>query len=178
MVNIPVPIIVRLQGTNAVEAKRLIDESGATEVQKRIERGKLESLIGFVEAGTCRRQILLAQFGETLPEPCGKCDVCLEPGRLADVTDPARKALSAVYRTGERFGSGHVVDVLLAAGVRCTEWHLPAELREPHRGPAICHDDVLDFHAVLERPDWFETLAKAEKSHAGKFQKTLNEMAN
>ena len=95
--------------------RRFIDESGATELQKRIERGKLESLIGFVEAGTCRRQILLAHFGETLPEPCGNCDVCLEPGRLADVTDPARKALSAVYRTGERFGAGHVVDVLLGA---------------------------------------------------------------
>ena len=95
--------------------RRFIDESGATEAQKRIERGKLEALIGFVEAGTCRRQILLAHFGETLPQPCGNCDVCLEPGRLADVTDPARKALSAVYRTGERFGAGHVVDVLLGA---------------------------------------------------------------
>ena len=95
--------------------RRFIDDSGAGDAQKRVEHGKLDALIGFVEAGTCRRQILLAHFGETLPEPCGNCDVCLEPGRLVDVTEPARKALSAVYRTGERFGAAHVVDVLLGA---------------------------------------------------------------
>jgi ATP-dependent DNA helicase RecQ len=95
--------------------RRFIDDSEAAEAQKRIEHAKLDALIGFVEAGTCRRQILLAHFGETLPQPCGNCDVCLEPGRLADVTEPARKALSAVYRTGERFGAAHVVDVLMGA---------------------------------------------------------------
>jgi ATP-dependent DNA helicase RecQ len=95
--------------------RRFIEESDAGDAQKRVEHGKLDALIGFVEAGTCRRQILLAHFGETLPEPCGNCDICLEPGRLIDVTEPARKALSAVYRTGERFGAAHVVDVLLGA---------------------------------------------------------------
>jgi hypothetical protein len=77
-----------------------------------------------------------------------------------DTSDATYSFRCPVCRMVEvRGAEEHVVDVLLAAGVRCTEWHLPAELREPHRGPAICHDDVLDFHAVLERPDWFETLA-------------------
>lgn len=53
----------------------------------------------------------------------------------------------------------HVVDVLLAAGVPCTEWNLPAELGEPHYGDSIDHDDVLDFHDLLASPDWFTTLA-------------------
>ncbi|MFM8680014.1 MAG: RecQ family ATP-dependent DNA helicase, partial [Alphaproteobacteria bacterium] len=95
--------------------RRFIDESDASEAQKRVENGKLDALIGFAEASTCRRQVLLAHFGERLAEPCGNCDVCLEPARSSDATEPVRKALSAVYRTGERFGAAHLVDVLLAA---------------------------------------------------------------
>ncbi len=95
--------------------RRFIDESGAADAQKRIEHGKLGALIDFVEASNCRRQVLLAHFGERLPEPCGNCDICLEPGRAVDATEPARKALSAVYRTGQRFGAAHVIDVLLGA---------------------------------------------------------------
>ncbi len=97
------------------QLRRFIAESAATEAQKRVEHGKLDALIEFVEASTCRRQILLAHFGERLAEPCGNCDVCLEPGSSVDATEPARKALSAVYRTGERFGAAHLVDVLLGA---------------------------------------------------------------
>jgi ATP-dependent DNA helicase RecQ len=97
------------------QLRRFIAESAATEAQKRVEHGKLDALIDFVEASTCRRQILLAHFGERLAEPCGNCDVCLEPGSSVDATEPARKALSAVYRTGERFGAAHLVDVLLGA---------------------------------------------------------------
>ncbi|MBL8697797.1 MAG: DNA helicase RecQ [Alphaproteobacteria bacterium] len=95
------------------QLRRFIADSQAGEQQKRIEHAKLDALIGFVEAATCRRQILLAHFGERLPEPCGNCDICLEPGRTVDATEAARKALSAVYRTGERFGPAHLVDVLL-----------------------------------------------------------------
>ncbi len=95
--------------------RRFIDESDAGEAQKRVEHAKLDALIGFAEASTCRRQVLLAHFGERLPEPCGNCDVCLEPARSSDATEPVRKALSAVYRTGERFGAAHIVDVLLGA---------------------------------------------------------------
>jgi ATP-dependent DNA helicase RecQ len=95
------------------QLRRFIDDSDAPEAQKRIEHGKLNALIGFSEASGCRRQVLLSHFGETLASPCGNCDLCLEPDRSVDGTEPARKALSAVYRTGQRFGAAHVVDVLL-----------------------------------------------------------------
>ena len=97
------------------QLRRFIAESQASDAQKRVEHGKLDALIDFVEAARCRRQVLLAHFGETLAEPCGNCDVCLEPTATVDVTDSARKALSAVYRTGERFGAAHLVDVLVGA---------------------------------------------------------------
>ncbi|MEB3262956.1 MAG: DNA helicase RecQ [Synechococcus sp.] len=95
------------------QLRRFIDDSEASEAQKRIEHGKLEALIGFSEAVGCRRQVLLRHFGEELAEPCGNCDGCLEPQALVDATVPAQKALSAVVRTGQRFGAAHVVDVLL-----------------------------------------------------------------
>ncbi len=97
------------------QLRRFIDDSEAELAQKRIEHGKLDALIGFTEAPGCRRQVLLAHFGETLEQPCGNCDRCLEPQERTDVTIPAQKALSAVYRTGQRFGAAHVVDVLLGA---------------------------------------------------------------
>jgi len=95
------------------QLRRFIDDSDAPDLQKRIEHGKLDALISFSEAAGCRRQVLLRHFGETLAQPCGNCDLCLEPDRSTDVTEVARKALSAVYRTGQRFGAAHVVDVLL-----------------------------------------------------------------
>jgi ATP-dependent DNA helicase RecQ len=95
------------------QLRRFIDDSDAPEAQKRIEHGKLDALISFSEASGCRRQVLLRHFGETLAQPCGNCDLCLEPDRSTDVTEVARKALSAVFRTGQRFGAAHVVDVLL-----------------------------------------------------------------
>ena len=97
------------------QLRRFIDGSEAGEEQKRIEHAKLNALIGYSEAGGCRRQVLLRHFGETLSEPCGNCDGCLEPRQRVDVTVQAQKALSAVYRTGQRFGAAHVVDVLLGA---------------------------------------------------------------
>jgi ATP-dependent DNA helicase RecQ len=95
------------------QLRRFIDDSMAPEEQKRIEHGKLEALIGFTEAVGCRRQVLLRHFGEERAEPCGNCDGCLEPREVVDVTVVAQKLLSAVVRTGQRFGAAHVVDVLL-----------------------------------------------------------------
>jgi len=95
------------------QLRRFIDDSSAPEEQKRIEHGKLEALIAYSEASDCRRQVLLRHFGETLPERCGNCDGCLEPKQRSDCRVAAQKALSAVYRTGQRFGAAHVVDVLL-----------------------------------------------------------------
>ncbi len=92
--------------------RRFIEESEAEDGHKRIAHAKLDALLGLVECSGCRRQVLLGYFGEASP-PCGNCDNCLEPPTLWDATEAARKALSAVYRTGQRFGAGHVIDVLL-----------------------------------------------------------------
>ena len=97
------------------QLRRFIDDSAAPEEQKRIEHGKLDALLGYTDAPGCRRQVLLRHFGESLAEPCGNCDGCLEPKALSDVSVPAQKLLSAVYRTGQRFGANHLVDVLLGA---------------------------------------------------------------
>ena len=84
----------------------------ASERQRHVERQKLEALLGYCETTRCRRQVLLGYFGEEFPEACGNCDVCLERPETFDGTELARKALSAIYRTGQRFGAGHVIEVL------------------------------------------------------------------
>jgi ATP-dependent DNA helicase RecQ len=97
---------------DVVFRRNMIDQTGAPEDIKRIERGKLEALVGICETATCRRQAILAHFGETTA-PCGNCDNCQNPGETWDASTAARKALSAILRTGQRFGSGHLIDVLL-----------------------------------------------------------------
>ncbi len=102
-----------LWGAGDVAAqRRFIDASAAEDGFKRVAHAKLDALLALVETAGCRRQALLAYFGEASP-PCGNCDNCLDPPRLWDASEPARKVLSAVYRTGQRFGAGHVIDVLL-----------------------------------------------------------------
>ena len=86
--------------------------SGADEMRKRLEVRKLDAMLGYCELTTCRRQTLLAYFGETLPERCGNCDNCLTPVASWDATEACQKALSCVYRTGQRFGAGYLTDVL------------------------------------------------------------------
>ncbi|MFM8604071.1 MAG: DNA helicase RecQ, partial [Cyanobium sp.] len=129
-------------GGDVPQLRRFIDDSEAAEEQKRVEHGKLDALIGFVEAPGCRRQVLLRHFGEVLAEPCGNCDVCLEPDRRVDLTEPARKALSAVYRTGARVGAAHLIDVLLGGDT--------ARIRQ------LGHDQ-LSVHGIgreLDRGQW------------------------
>ncbi|MCF6177911.1 MAG: DNA helicase RecQ [Geopsychrobacter sp.] len=92
----------------------LIEKSGNPE-QVRIEVQKLNAMVSFAEAGTCRRRALLGYFGEPMTEDCGNCDICLDPPETYDATEDARKALSCVYRVGQRFGIGHVIDVLRGA---------------------------------------------------------------
>ena len=101
-----------LYGLQDVVTARMLIESGDNAEQVRIELHKLNAMIAFAEATTCRRRVLLGYFGEPLDEDCGNCDVCLDPPELYDATVDAQKALSAVYRTGQRFGIGHVIDVL------------------------------------------------------------------
>lgn len=95
---------------------QFVEASDAPEARKRVERQKLDALLGLCETASCRRQVLLSYFEETLPEPCGNCDTCLEPVKTFDGTQVVQKLLSCVYRTGERFGAGHVIDVLLGVG--------------------------------------------------------------
>ncbi|UXI69408.1 DNA helicase RecQ [Tahibacter amnicola] len=97
---------------DVVTMSQMIAQSESGEDRKRVERAKLESLLGFAEAIRCRRQVLLNYFDEQREQPCGNCDNCQSPPKTWDATDAARKALSAVYRTGQRFGVAHVSAVL------------------------------------------------------------------
>src|SRR5690606_31714650 len=92
--------------------RRMIEESNAPEERKRLEHRKLDALLGYAETIRCRRQVLLEYFGDSC-EPCQNCDTCLFPPRAFDGTVAAQKALSAVYRTGQRYGSAHIIDLLL-----------------------------------------------------------------
>jgi len=104
-----------LYGMDDIRLRRLqIDESGASEEQKRIERQRLNALVALAEAPKCRRQTLLAYFGDA-SEPCGNCDLCEGNVELFDGTVEAQKALSAILRTGERFGMEHLIAVLRGA---------------------------------------------------------------
>jgi ATP-dependent DNA helicase RecQ len=97
---------------DVVQQRRMIEMSEAGEEHKRIASAKLDALLGLCETAQCRRVRLLAYFGETIA-PCGNCDTCLEPPVTWDATLAAQQALSAIYRTGQRFGAVHVIDVLL-----------------------------------------------------------------
>ncbi|UDF28700.1 UNVERIFIED_ORG: DNA helicase RecQ [Roseateles sp. XES5] len=106
---------------DVVNQRRMIDEGGAADEIKRIERAKLMALLAICETAGCRRKAILAHFGETHAGGCGNCDTCRNPVETWDGTEAAIKALAAVYRTGERFGAGHVIDVLLGAVNEKTE---------------------------------------------------------
>lgn len=95
-------------------ARGLIEKSENPE-RKRIELHKLNAMVGFAEALSCRRRVLVGYFGDTLTEDCGNCDICLNPPEMLDITVDAQKALSCVYRLNQRFGMGYVIDVLRGA---------------------------------------------------------------
>lgn len=107
--------------------RQMINGSNAPEEQKRLENGKLGSLLGYCEAAQCRRQILLQYFGDA-SQPCGNCDTCLAPPATMDGTLAAQKLLSCVYRTGQMFGTKHVIDVLLGVPTAQTDKHGHAAL--------------------------------------------------
>ncbi|MDE0074813.1 MAG: DNA helicase RecQ [Gammaproteobacteria bacterium] len=95
-----------------VTLRNMVEGSDAGEARKRLEVRKLDAMLGYCELTTCRRQTLLAYFGETLREPCGNCDNCLTPVDTWDATEASQKAMSCVYRTGQRFGVVYLIDVL------------------------------------------------------------------
>jgi ATP-dependent DNA helicase RecQ len=100
---------------DVIKLRQMMEGSDGSEEHKRAEQHRLNAMLGLCEITSCRRQVLLNYFGDDLPEPCGNCDNCLEPVDTWDGTEAAQMALSAVYRTGQRFGVKHVVDVLLGA---------------------------------------------------------------
>ena len=107
---------------DVVQQRRMIDEGEAEEQFKRLGHAKLDALLALCESATCRRQRLLAYFGED-SGPCGNCDICLNPPQTWDGTEVARKALSCVFRSGQRFGVVHVIDVLLGRDTeRIRQW--------------------------------------------------------
>jgi len=97
---------------DVITLRQMLETSESDDAHKRVERHKLDAMLGLCELTTCRRQALLAYFGETLAEPCGNCDNCLTPPETWDASIPAQKALSCVHRTGQRFGVNYLIDVL------------------------------------------------------------------
>ena len=110
---------------DVVLLRQMIEQGEASDERKALERRKLDQLLGYCETAGCRRQALLAAFGEEYVGKgeaggnrsgmCGNCDNCLQPVRTWDATEVARKALSCVYRSGQRFGAAHLIDVLRGA---------------------------------------------------------------
>jgi len=98
---------------DVTKLRQFTESSELPEKQKHVERQKLDALLAYCETHRCRRQVLLEYFGDEMKDPCGNCDTCLEPVETFDGTVPAQKVLSCIYRTGESFGAGHVIDVLL-----------------------------------------------------------------
>ncbi len=96
-----------------INLRQMMAQSDADEQFKRVLHHKMEAMLGFCEQVGCRRQTLLGYFDETLDEPCGHCDNCVDPPQTWDATEAARMALSCVFRTGQRFGVNYVIDVLL-----------------------------------------------------------------
>ncbi len=93
--------------------RQMLQNSEGDERHKRVERHKLEAMLALCEETRCRRQALLAYFDEELPQPCGHCDNCVDGVETWDATEAARLALSAIYRSGQRYGVGHLIDLLL-----------------------------------------------------------------
>jgi ATP-dependent DNA helicase RecQ len=126
---------------DVVQLRRMIEQSEGNEDFRRISFAKLDALLGLCETAGCRRVRLLGYFGEE-SKPCGNCDTCLEPPETWDATDAARKALSCIYRTEQRFGAVHLIDVLLGRATdRVQQWN---------------HDKLAVFGigADLDEPTW------------------------
>ena len=111
---LPSDALLLFGAQDTVTARRLIEGNGNPD-QQRIETHKLNAMVAMAESVTCRRRVLLNYFGERLAEDCGNCDVCEDPPQRFDATVDAQKALSCVYRVGQRFGIKHVIDVLRGA---------------------------------------------------------------
>ena len=108
---------------DVVRQRQMVDSSDGNDDFKRIERGRLDALLGWCEMTSCRRRALLIYFDDDPKKDCGNCDNCLSPPDTWDATEPAQQLMSCIYRTGQRFGAGHVLDVLLARSTDKTTQH-------------------------------------------------------
>jgi ATP-dependent DNA helicase RecQ len=142
-----------LFGTQDVAMARMMLDNTVDEDRRRIESHKLQSMVGFAESLTCRRRVLLGYFGEHLEQDCGNCDVCQNPPERFDATEDARKALSCVYRVGQRFGVKHVVDVLRGA--------------DTERVRSLHHDRLSTYGIGAERSDAEWTSIMRQLIHRG-----------
>ncbi|KFC70675.1 ATP-dependent DNA helicase RecQ [Devosia sp. LC5] len=106
---------------DVVQRRRMIDEGNAPDEVKRVEHSKLNALLGVCETAECRRKAILAHFGEAHAGNCGNCDTCRSPVESWDGTEAAIKAMAAIYRTGQRFGAAHVIDVLIGKATEKVE---------------------------------------------------------
>jgi ATP-dependent DNA helicase RecQ len=159
-----------LFGTQDVASARYQISQNGNETQRRVEGHKLNAMVGFAESLACRRRVLLGYLGETLAEDCGNCDVCLDPPERFDATEAAQKVLSCVYRVGQRFGMGHVVDVLRGADTerirkfgheRLSTWGIGPEFGQAewmsivrqliHRGLLL--QDIADYSVLKLTPE-------------------------
>jgi ATP-dependent DNA helicase RecQ len=98
-----------------VKLSQMAATSEGSEEHKRQERQRLDAMLGLCEITSCRRRALLRYFEEELAADCGNCDTCLEPAATWDATEAARKLMSGIYRSGQRFGAAHVIDILRGA---------------------------------------------------------------
>jgi ATP-dependent DNA helicase RecQ len=147
-----------------VMVRRFIDESEAPAAVKLVETRKLDALLGYCETAECRRQAILRYFGEDYDEGCGNCDTCLQPPETWDATVAAQKALSAVVRTGGRFGVVHIVDVLLGRETPKVAQHRHSEL------PTFGVGEELDEHGwrtVIRQLAALGFLAPSPDGHGG-----------
>ncbi|MEZ5661854.1 MAG: DNA helicase RecQ [Burkholderiaceae bacterium] len=135
---------------DVVQQRRMIDESEASDEHRRIVTSKLDAMLGLCETTECRRGRLLAYFGEHREAGwrCGNCDTCLEPPRTYDGTEPVRMLLSAIYRTGQRFGAQHVIDVLRGAETDKIRRFGHEQLSVHGVGAAI---DALQWRSILRQ---------------------------
>jgi ATP-dependent DNA helicase RecQ len=122
--------------------KQMLANSDGDERHKRVEQHKLDAMLALCEETRCRRQALLAYFDEEMPQPCGHCDNCVDGVQTWDATEPARQALSTVYRSGQRYGVGHLVDILLGRD------------NEKIRAPGHQHLSVFGVGKSMNEGDW------------------------
>lgn len=149
---------------DVVQIRQLMNQSSAPQAQQKLERERLEALLAYCEHAGCRRPPLLGYLGETHPGECGCCDNCQSPPETWDATEAARMALSCVFRTGQRFGAAHIVDVLLGNNTERVGQHGHDRVSTFGIGTAL---DRHTWHSILRQLLAAGHLQPAPDGHGG-----------